>query len=267
MTTDQLETFVLLSRIKNFTQTAEQLFIAQSTVTNRITELEKEINYPLFIRQKNNLSLTPEGQIFLSYAQRLLELEHNAIKEIHGKRKYTKTIQIGTTNTLYECYLEKMLTDNVLTHPDIQFKVTIDHSMRLIELLQDKIIDVAYTFIPYEKHEVKCKAFHSDELILVSKTPHPAGIKLAQLPTLDYLYCDFPFQSLGSYIRDLFPPHYPFRLEVDQSKQLIPYLEAGIGCSFLPRTLIQNKLDTKMLYEIALLDFQIPHAESFELTL
>ena len=43
MNTEELKTFIFLSKVKNFTLAAEQLYIAQSTVTNRISELEKEL--------------------------------------------------------------------------------------------------------------------------------------------------------------------------------------------------------------------------------
>ena len=41
MNTTSLETFLVLSKIRNFTKASEALFVAQSTVTNRIAELEK----------------------------------------------------------------------------------------------------------------------------------------------------------------------------------------------------------------------------------
>ena len=42
MDIETMKTFLVLVDTKNFTRTAHQLFIAQSTVTNRILELEKE---------------------------------------------------------------------------------------------------------------------------------------------------------------------------------------------------------------------------------
>ena len=48
MDIETMKTFLVLVDTKNFTRTAHQLFIAQSTVTNRILELEKELNVTLF---------------------------------------------------------------------------------------------------------------------------------------------------------------------------------------------------------------------------
>ena len=70
MDTTTLRTFIALAQIKNFTKTAQQLFVAQSTVTNRIRDLEMELGVPLFIRSHKQVDLTPSGQKFLDYAQR-----------------------------------------------------------------------------------------------------------------------------------------------------------------------------------------------------
>lgn len=45
MDIEALNTFLTLANTKNYTRTAAQLFVAQSTVTNRIHELEKELEY------------------------------------------------------------------------------------------------------------------------------------------------------------------------------------------------------------------------------
>ena len=74
MNTTSLETFLALSKILNFTKASESLFVAQSTVTNRIAELEKELGQPLFVRSPRSLKLTEAGIKFIDYANRILEI-------------------------------------------------------------------------------------------------------------------------------------------------------------------------------------------------
>ena len=50
MNSEAIRTFIMLSKLKNFTRTAERLYVAQSTVTNRIAELEAETGKKLFAR-------------------------------------------------------------------------------------------------------------------------------------------------------------------------------------------------------------------------
>ncbi|MBF1343385.1 MAG: LysR family transcriptional regulator, partial [Megasphaera micronuciformis] len=71
MNTETLRTFIAAAQIKNFTKTAEHLFIAQSTVTNRILDLESEIGKPLFTRKHKQIELTEAGLQFLDYAKQL----------------------------------------------------------------------------------------------------------------------------------------------------------------------------------------------------
>ena len=58
MDTQQLQTFVTLAEYRNFTKTADALFVAQSTVTNRIAELEREVGKQLFDRNKRKVTLS-----------------------------------------------------------------------------------------------------------------------------------------------------------------------------------------------------------------
>ena len=52
MDTETLRTFVALSSYRNYTKTADALFVAQSTVTNRILELEKEVGHLVLCQEK-----------------------------------------------------------------------------------------------------------------------------------------------------------------------------------------------------------------------
>ena len=91
MDTLSLQTFLTLAEHRNFTRTADALFIAQSTVTNRIAELEKEIGKPLFVRNKRKVTLTREGEQFLYYARKIIELSDSGIKTVNSLEKYTDT--------------------------------------------------------------------------------------------------------------------------------------------------------------------------------
>lgn len=56
-----LNTFLVLSRLKNFTKTAQYLDYAQSSVTAQIQRLEEDLHVRLFERIGKSVSLTPEG--------------------------------------------------------------------------------------------------------------------------------------------------------------------------------------------------------------
>ena len=75
--------------------------------------------------------------------------------------------------------------------------------------------------------------------------------------------CDFTLSEAGVFIRSLFPKNHLFRVEVDNSSKLLPYLENGLGYSFLPYKLIKDKLESGVLEEVYLKDFIAPKVTTY----
>lgn len=267
MDTQNLRTFLTLADVKNFTQTASLLYIAQSTVTNRIAELEKEVGKQLFIRNKKNLSLTREGILFQEYARRIIDLEEMSIREMNSQAFSRASLRLGTTNTIYQCHLEPLLTKMLKEDTDYALNVTISHSVNLLQMLQDGLLDLSFTYQPLQKSGFRCQKFRTDELLLVTSHTHnhyQKGIYKEELPRLNYLFCNFALQEVGQFIRELFPPFYQFPFEIDNSTKLLSYLCEGIGISFLPSGLVKPYLKSGSLISIPLLDFEAPRINSYE---
>lgn len=269
MDTQSLQTFLTLAEYRNFTKAADALFIAQSTVTNRIAELEREVGKPLFDRNKRKVTLSKEGEAFLFYARRILELQSAGIQEVNSLKKYQSTFRIGTTNTIYECYLFPRIKEYMETHPDHAVKVTIGHSGDLLQAIQDNLLDVAYTYLPFYHAGYSCEIFAKDLLVLVTgygNRTYEKGITKEELVTSNYLYCNFALQEVGIFMREFFPPHYQFGFEIDNSTKLIPYLIAFDGISFVPESLAGPYIARKELRSIALIDFEAPKINCYKIS-
>ncbi len=266
MNTEELKTFIFLSKVKNFTLAAEQLFIAQSTVTNRINELEKEVGKRLFVRGSKTVKLTEAGEIFLRYAERILELQNTSIEEISALSSHSRKFSIGAINASYEIHV-KPLVDNCLKNNSItSIKVMLGHSLDLIQQLQDNMLDMVFSAIPLKRIGYTCDVFDVDRVALVCQkgmNEYPDGITKNQLAKLPYLMCDFTLSEAGVFIRSLFPKNHIFRLDVDNSSKLLPYLENGLGYSFLPYRFVKDKLESGVLEEVSLKDFSAPNVTTY----
>lgn len=266
MDTQTLRTFLALAEIRNFTHTAEHLFVAQSTVTNRIADLEVETGKRLLNRDKKSVNLTEEGKLFLSYAKRMLELEEISLRELQSSTFYPYSLRIGTTNTIYECHLDACIRNFIKSRSDTSTKVLIGHSQNLLQQLQDNLLDLVFSYLPMHKNGYECIPFLTDELILVTDFSNKAykdGIKKEELIHIKYLFCNFALQEVGLFIRELFPPFYQFAFEIDNSTKLVPYLLEGMGYSFLPQSLVSSYLESGALRSIPLLDFETPKINSY----
>lgn len=257
---------MILSKVKNFTLAADQLFVAQSTVTNRIGELEKELGKRLFTRGSKMVALTEAGEIFLRYAERILEMQTSSIEELNALSKHSRKFSIGAINASYESYV-KPLVDACLKDNDItSVKVMLGHSLDLIQLLQDNMLDMVFSAVPLKKNGYACDIYDVDRVALVCKNglnTYPNGITKKELANLPYLMCDFTLSETGAFIRSLFPKNHVFRLDVDNSSKLLPYLEHGLGYSFLPYKLVKDKLEKGVLEEVRLKDFNAPNVTTY----
>ena len=266
MNSDGIKTFIMLSKLKNFTRTAERMYVAQSTVTNRIAELENETGQKLFVRRQGGVELTEEGQLFLSYALRINDLEESFIQEVNSAARYEKQLRVGCINAVYESSLFPLLSRFFSDNQDVSLKVVLGHSADLLQMLQDSIIDVAFSYLPFKKAGFTSRRFSQDRLLLLASpaaNAYKGGIRKQELASCEYLMCNFAFGDAGEFVRSLFPPRHAFRFEVDNSGKVIEYLRAGLGYSFLPAKMAERELKEGKLEAIRPLDFAVPELISY----
>ena len=266
MNSEELKTFIFLSKVKNFTLAAEQLSVAQSTVTNRISELEKEVGKKLFRRGSKTVTLTEEGEIFLSFAERILELESSSIEEMNAVSSHRRKFSIGAINATYEVYVKPLVDKCLQNNKEPSIKVILGHSLDLIQLLQDHVLDMVFSAVPLKRIGYACDIFDTDKAVLVcakGKNEFPDGITKEELAKISYLMCDLTLSDAGLYIRSLFPKNHVFRLEVDNTSKLFPYIEQGIGYAFLPYKLVEQQLKDGVFEEVSLKDFASPTVNTY----
>jgi DNA-binding transcriptional LysR family regulator len=147
MDTAELEIFRAVARERSVTRAAHALNRVQSNVTTRIQQLEEELGTSLFLRQNKRMELTPEGQRFLAYAERILataeearqslrqdiaqgvlrigSMESSAASRLpkplmafHAENPLVKVeLTTGSTNVLVNSVLEHRLDCAVVAHP------------------------------------------------------------------------------------------------------------------------------------------------------
>ena len=97
MTLQQLRYIVTVAETGNITEAAKRLFISQPSLTNAIHELEKEMQITIFNRTNKGVSISNEGDIFLSYARQILEqtslLEEKFLNKKEQRSKFSVSCQ------------------------------------------------------------------------------------------------------------------------------------------------------------------------------
>ena len=74
--------FLLLASNKNFSKTADQLYMSQSTLSRHISSMEKELGVQLIDRSSYTFKLTPAGSIAVEGFQKVLNEYISALSEL-----------------------------------------------------------------------------------------------------------------------------------------------------------------------------------------
>lgn len=266
MDIESLKTFLILAETKSFTKTANQVFVAQSTVTNRINELERDLGVSLFTRNNRSVMLTLEGKHFQTYASKMVELTNSSLAELSSLHQYQNHLRIGATDSIYESHLAHTILNHQQCFPEDSLKITIGSSSHLIDQLQSDILDVVFTYLPLTKAHFHCNVYRQDALVLVTDINNKKyinGITKEELASTNYLMCNFALQDVGLFIRNLFPKYHQFALEIDDCAKIIPFLIGQDTYSFLPEDIVKPFVDENKLRIIPLKDFQSPVINSY----
>ena len=139
-----LNTFVSVAKLNSFTQAAEQLGYAQSSVTSQIQALEGELNVKLLERLGKNISLTQEGERFLPYATQMLKLYEQARGAVAPIGSLNGTLTIGAPESLSAVRLLPVFTEFHKRHPDVDLTLKFGGSYVFLDMLRENKIDVAF---------------------------------------------------------------------------------------------------------------------------
>lgn len=146
LTLQQIDIFFRCAEQMNFTKVAQSLNITASMVSKKIAAMEASLGFALFKREKNRVSLTPEGEaLYAAWRQPVKNMVKQA-REIKGRTAKSYTLRFalwGATNL--ERFFVPLLTafsDEVETLFQVQMW---DDLSRIEDLISGKL-DIA--FIP-----------------------------------------------------------------------------------------------------------------------
>ena len=92
----------------NFTRAAEQVFVAQSSLSHQIGKLESNIEVTLFERSQNRLKVTPAGRMIATYAEKTLqEWEQVLVMALALQRNEVPPLRLGFSSFINAKLLEK----------------------------------------------------------------------------------------------------------------------------------------------------------------
>ena len=145
----QLEYFQMASRLKNITRAAERLRVSQPNITVAIKKLEGELGIQLFDRSQKQLSLTPEGAVFLGRVEVALRNIQDAVLEVNDYKQLQKgTIKIGIPPMMGAYLFPKIFSSFQRRYSHLDVYLHEEGSVAIREQLERDELDFGIIIIP-----------------------------------------------------------------------------------------------------------------------
>lgn len=212
----------------------------QSNVTARIKHLEDRLETQLFYRKSKGVELTASGHLLSDYAKKIIRLAKEAEAVMTDQGEPRGKLLIGSMETTAAIRLPALLAAYHRTYPQVELNLVTGPSELSIKRLLDFEVDGALVAGEINQETLTAEKAFDEELVLIA----PNGItEISQLKNRTILVfrpgCSYRAQ-LERWLRDT--GNVPYQtMELGSIEGILGCIAAGMGISFLPRSVIESK--------------------------
>jgi len=180
----QLECFLAVARHLHFGRAAEELHLAQPTVSESIRRLERELGGSLFDRTTRSVKLTPLGDMFRTEA--LVAVEAVASAYDRGRAYATSQVvelQLGCAFGLDDQLLGA-IAELQRRRPDVVVSLRARSTARQLQMLRERRLDAAFCVMPAFDSACASLVVGTSRLVAVVPEGHPFAT-MGTVPLVD----------------------------------------------------------------------------------
>lgn len=254
----QLEYFQMASRLRNITRAAERLRVSQPNITVAIKKLEAELGIQLFDRSQKQLSLTPEGAVFLNRVELALRNIQDAVLEVNDYKQLQKgTIKIGIPPMMGAYLFPRIFSSFQRRYSHLDIFMHEEGSVAIREQLEQDELDFGIVILSGASSHLQLLPMTKSQIVCC--VPEDSELATKKSLTLqDIADSNIIMLKEGSFLRQLIltkmkessiTPN--IVLESNQVVTLKGLVASGVGVAFLLDMVIE---DTPGLKAIPLAD-------------
>lgn len=190
---EQLEQFLKVAELGNFTRAAEEIGLSQSALSRSIARLEDDLGQPVFERQNRRVVLTDAGQILKTRAEQIILLVKDTRSQISDDGESGR-IRLAAIPTIAPFFLPRLLRKFKKGFPKAMVRVQEDTTENILKRCSQGEIDLAILALPVMAKYLEVEPLFTEELFLVLPKGHAleekSKVRLSDIEPL-------PFVMLG----------------------------------------------------------------------
>ncbi|MEQ9462326.1 MAG: LysR family transcriptional regulator [Haliea sp.] len=236
MDTELLRTFLEVCNTRHFGRAAESLFITQAAVSARIKQLEEALGVTLFIRHRNNIQLSSEGERLVPHAETVLLALARAREEVRLEDARSSQFYLGVRIGIWSHPLQQRLHALHREAADLALRIESRESGELIRKLLERTLDLAIAYEPPGVPELESVPIGRLTLRLYSSRPDDT---LEEALAGNYVFLDWG-GGFARFHAKRFGEQRPPRLYTNLNGLASDFLTEFGGACFLPASLLDS---------------------------
>ncbi len=260
-----LKYILSLAEHGSFTAAARAHFVTQPAVSIALKKLEQELGQRLYSIEGRSVVFTPEGETFLDYARRIVDLEGELLgrmSDLGGLRRGRVTI--GTIDAASIYVLPNVFSRFHESYPGIEIKLEISSTLPLVERLRRGDLDLVVGTIPLVQVEgLDIIPIYSEPLLVIAPASHPlADVSYVDPGSLSAQ--SFIFFHEGSVTRTIVEKAFEesgitplVTMAIDSPEAIKNLVSSGLGMSVLPERIVRDDIDRGVIVALNVKGFRL----------
>ncbi|AEF16925.1 MULTISPECIES: LysR substrate-binding domain-containing protein [Thermoanaerobacterium] len=269
MNIENLRAFYKTVYHKNISLAAKELYLSQPAISQQIKALEKDLKVILLMRSNKGVITTPPGELVYQYAERILNLYDNMIKDLECfENDCTNRLTISSCLNVGQYALPCLIHEFNRRHENVIVNVDYNLTAEVIYNIKEKGIDIGFIEGCYTDDDISCIPLGEFKMYFVAN----GNWKEKSLSKNKLFRYNFFMLDKKCTLRKIIEKtlidngieikKLKFELETPSIESLKSAVAAGYGLSILPYIAIKKELYTKILSIVQVEDIEFKYIYS-----
>ena len=247
MDTKKLEALAAAVQYGSFTRAAEALGYTQSGMTHMMNSLERDIGFPVLLRGRGGVRLTPAGERIYPLVREVLAASQSLDREIALINSHKEdTIRVASYSSIAMHWLPEVIQRFRRAHPDVGVDIQMGSVQEVYRWVQEGRVDMCFAS-RQESVALDWTPLKDDELFAILPPDYDNGGR-SVFPVEDFDGREFLMPSMGfnlDIMRVLNRHGVTPLIRTTQVSDsvIISMVEHGLGVSMLSRLVLQGRQD------------------------
>lgn len=206
----KLTTFLSLAKTENLSKTADEMYCSQAAISKQISVLENYYGVRLFDRVGRNIKINRNGIILLKYSERIMQLNHDCIKELsRANSAGGGKVRVGATSFIASYVLPILVSTFHGNSYGTNIDLFIDYFTVVLEKVRHFKLDFGFISqhkLNWEFEGLKLLPFEPDELVLILAKDNLLArkdtITIEDLESQTFLISSKPYSATRDFFED-----------------------------------------------------------------